>query len=89
MPKHHFHSMPVALMNLQVECSTAPNGDSEPSAIHLGDRRIQVPRIVDRWLASDYGYYKIEASDGATYIVRHDEASSEWQLTLFKAPGVA
>jgi hypothetical protein len=72
-------------MNLQVESSIDPHGDIEPRAFLLGTQRIEVLQIIDRWLATDYGYFKIEASDGSTYILRHDDISDQWDLTLFQA----
>ena len=27
--------------------------------------------IVDRWLAPDYRYFKVQGDDGSTYILRH------------------
>lgn len=73
-------------MNLQVESSLDPHGDVEPRAFFLGSRRIEVLQIIDRWLATDYGYFKIGASDGGTYILRHDDRSEQWELTLYQAP---
>jgi hypothetical protein len=75
-------------MNLQVESTVDAHGDAEPRAFVLGERRIEVMRIIDRWLSPDYGYFKIRASDGGTYILRHDELSGQWELTLFKGPGI-
>lgn len=72
-------------MNLQVESGVGLHGDVEPRAFLLGNRRLEVLRIVDRWLASDYGYFKLEASDGSTYILRHDDLSNQWELTLYQA----
>lgn len=74
-------------MILQVETATAPNGDVEPRSFLLGGQRITVIEINDRWLARDYSYFKVQASDGATYILRYDETPPEWHLTLFRAPG--
>ncbi|WP_225984523.1 hypothetical protein [Noviherbaspirillum aerium] len=72
-------------MELQVESAPGPHGDIEPRAFMLGARRIEVIEIVDRWLALEYSYFKIAASDGATYILRYTGASSDWQMTLFKS----
>jgi hypothetical protein len=74
-------------MNLQVESTVNAHGDVEPYAFLLGAQRIDVVHIVDRWLSPEYGYFKIQASDGGTYILRHDAISGLWELTLFKAPG--
>jgi hypothetical protein len=72
-------------MHLQVESDVDAHGDPVPRAFHLGVRRIEVREIVDRWLASDYGYFKLLADDGCTYILRHDDPTNEWELTLFQS----
>lgn len=73
-------------MELQVESIPGPYGDLEPRAFMLGARRIEVIDILDRWLALEYSYFKVAASDGATYILQYTSASRDWQMTLYKAP---
>lgn len=73
-------------MILQVESSTNLHGDIEPQAFILGSRRLDVLQIIDRWLSTDYAYFKLQASDAGIYILRHDALSDTWELTLFQAP---
>ncbi len=75
-------------MNLIVESYAVPYRDAEPRAFFLGQRRIQVIEIIDRWLAPDYGYFKVLADDGANYILRHDLPTDTWELTLFQRNGI-
>jgi hypothetical protein len=72
-------------MILQVESVSGSLGLPEPCAFTLGDRRIKVITIIDRWLSSTHGYFKLKADDGAVYILRHDEYSGQWEMTLFQA----
>jgi hypothetical protein len=51
----------------------------------LGGRRIDVAEVVDAWLAPDHRYFKLKAEDGDTYLVRHDEQTGTWELTMFRA----
>jgi len=51
----------------------------------LGDRRIDVVEVLDAWLAPGYRYFKLRGADGDTYLVRHDERSGSWELTMFRA----
>lgn len=73
-------------MELQVESAPGLHGDIEPRAFMLGARRVEVLDILDRWLALEYSYFKVSASDGAIYILRFAGASHGWQMTLYKAP---
>jgi len=76
-------------MKLTVETQAVPFREEEPRAFWLGNQRIAVIEIVDRWLAPEYGYFKVAGDDGASYILRHDLPSDEWELTLFAVPGEA
>ena len=74
-------------MRIRVECYCGHRGEQEPRAFHLGERRIEVLAILDRWLAPDHRYFKVQAYDGGTYILRHDEASGEWEMTMYSKRG--
>jgi len=71
-------------MKLSVECYSGYRGDEEPRAFALGARRLEVQAILDRWLAPDHRYFKVAASDGDTYILRHDDATGEWTLGAYR-----
>lgn len=73
-------------MLLHVESQPGLHGDPEPIAFLLGGRRIDVLYITDRWIARDHSYFKVQASDRGTYILRFTPAERLWELTLFQAP---
>ena len=78
--------MPEApLLSLGVECYAGHRGEQTPRTLILGDRRIAVAEVVDAWLAPDHRYFKLRGEDGDTYLVRHDERSNTWELTMFRA----
>jgi hypothetical protein len=68
-----------------VSPSRSHRGEQTPRTLILGDRRIDVTEVVDAWLAPDYRYFKLTGKDGDTYLVRHDERSGTWELTMFRA----
>jgi hypothetical protein len=76
------------LLRVDVECYAGHRGEQTPRLLILGDRRIVVAEVVDAWLAPDYRYFKLRGSDGDTYLVRHDERSDTWELTMFRAERV-
>jgi hypothetical protein len=69
------------LLSISVECYAGHRGEQTPRTLILGDRRIVVSEVVDAWLA----HFKLRGTDGDTYLVRHDERSSSWELTMFRA----
>ena len=73
------------LLTVAVECYAGHRGEETPRTLILDDRRIDVAEVVDAWLAPDYRYFKLRGDDGNTYLVRHDERSTTWELTMFRA----
>ncbi len=71
-------------MEIHVETRPGPWGDPEPNVFYIGSRRIGVVDVIDRWLATEHGYFKITADDGDVYILRHDSRTQLWELTLFQ-----
>jgi hypothetical protein len=77
------------LLSIRVECYAGHRGEQTPRALILGDRRLDVSEVIDAWLAPDHRYFKLKATDGDTYLVRHDERSDSWELTMFRAQSVS
>lgn len=73
-----------ARSDIRVECYSGYRGEETPRRLYLRDRSVDVLNVIDRWLAPDHRYFKLQAVDG-TYIVRHDAAADRWGLTLFTA----
>lgn len=71
-------------MSLRVECYAGYRGDQEPVAFWLGDRRLAVQSIVDRWFAPAKRWFKVEADDRDVYVLRHDEATDVWDLAAYR-----
>jgi hypothetical protein len=74
----------VAGLNLKVECYSGYRGEETPRAIWFGSKKIEVKKILDRWLSPDHRYFKIMDEEGSLFIIRHDVLSQQWELTFFK-----
>lgn len=72
-------------MNVRVECYAGYRGEETPVRFYLGEKKIEVVEVIDRWLAPDHRYFKVKGDDGANYILRHDTTADRWELTLFSA----
>jgi hypothetical protein len=70
---------------IRVECYAGHRGEETPRALILGGRRVAVVEILDRWLAPDHRYFKLRGDDGDVYIVRYDNGSDAWELTMFSS----
>jgi hypothetical protein len=70
-------------VHILVECYAGHRGEETPRAIHIGDRRVEVLEIIDRWLAPDHRYFKLRATDGV-YLIRHQTQADCWELTMLE-----
>jgi hypothetical protein len=75
------------LLAIHVECYAGHRGEETPRALLLGTERLAVAEVLDQWLAPDHRYFKLRGEDGHIYLVRHDVASGEWELTMFERGG--
>jgi hypothetical protein len=71
-------------MKITVKCYSGYRGDEEPQSIRLDSLVIHVNQILDRWLAPDHRYFKFIGDDHATYIIRHDMHSLDWELIFYQ-----
>jgi hypothetical protein len=70
-------------LDVQVECYAGYRGEETPRRFNIGDRRVEVVEVIDRWLGPDHRYFKLKGDDGGQYILRHDEPSDRWELIQF------
>lgn len=79
-PTESDHKPPLSL---DVRCYSGYRGEQEPRRLLLGQREVVVLEIIDRWLAPDHRYFKVQGDDGAVYILRHDETSGRWEIIMY------
>ena len=71
-------------LTVRVECYAGYRADESPRRFYIGNKLFEVEDIIDRWLAPEYRYFKVLANDNATYILRHDVKTDQWELTFFE-----
>lgn len=74
-------------MSIRVESYAGYRDEQEPRAFYLGERRVEVLEIVDRWADPNRRWFKCRADDGHSYVLRHDEQSGEWDIAAFTRSG--
>ena len=65
---------------LRVECYAGYRGEETPRRFCLGASWVEVETVIDRWLAPDHRYFKLEDTEGQQHILRHDSATQRWEL---------
>jgi hypothetical protein len=71
-------------LKIEVKCYSGYRGEETPRSIFLHDKKIQVEKILDMWLAPDHRYFKFFGSDKGIYIIRYDTERCVWELTFYK-----
>ena len=75
-------------MRIQVDCYAGYRGEETPCCIRMATYKIEVKKVLDRWLAPDHRYFKVLGDDRATYIIRHDTVSDRWELVFYQVEGL-
>lgn len=70
-------------LRIRVECYAGYRGEETPRRFFLGNRQVEVRQVLDRWLAPDHRYFKVQGDDDGVYILRHEVAGQRWELTMF------
>ncbi len=75
---------PALPLTVVVECHAGHRGEETPRRFRLAGVAIEIADVVDRWLAPDHRYFKVQDSQGDLYILRDEVASARWELTFFR-----
>ena len=70
-------------MVVRVECYAGYRGEETPRQFSLGDRKVEVIKVIDRWLAPDHRCFKVLGKDGRVYFLRQDAVTGRWKMTMF------
>ena len=72
----------MAVIELHVQTYSGYQADERPISFILGGRSFHVEEVIDQWYGEDHAYFKLIADDGNLYIIRHDNNSDLWELTM-------
>jgi len=72
------------MLEVQVECYAGHKGEQTPRRFFIRGRKVEVSEVMDSWLAPDHRYFKLCGDDDAIYILRHDTAGGQWEITMFE-----
>ena len=70
---------------IHVECYAGYRADERPLHFVLAGRRFEVAEVEDRWYSPGAIYFRVRATDGNFYILKHDEGLDVWTLDAFRA----
>ena len=70
---------------IRVECYAGYRADERPLRFILRGRSFEVAEVDDRWYSPGVIYFRVRATDGNFYVLRHDEGMDVWTLDAFRA----
>jgi len=72
-------------MLITVETYAGYRADERPLRFALHNAVYHVMEVEDRWYSPDAIYFRVVASDGNRYVLRHEESKNIWSLEAFRA----
>ena len=72
------------MSEVKVECYAGYKGNQRPIRFNLGERTLEVGEIEDQWYSPSARYFRVLASDGDAYVLRHDEETDRWTLDAYR-----
>jgi hypothetical protein len=73
------------MTEIKVECYAGYRADQRPIRFTMGNRTYEVLGVEDQWYSPSAKYFRVQAGDGNTYVLRHDETADCWNLEAFRA----
>ena len=72
------------MAEIRVQCYAGYRADERPLRFVLAGREFEVEELDDRWYSPGASYFRVRASDGNFYVLRHDEGQDLWTLDGFR-----
>ncbi len=71
---------------IHVECYSGYKAEERPVSFRVGEEKLVVDRVIDRWAGEDHDYFKLLADDRRVYILRRDRTEDRWTLERVTDP---
>ena len=74
------------MVTVTVESYAGSKAEEYPLRFHLGVKRIEISKIIDRWLTPGCRCFKVLADDNNVYVLEYDENNDSWRLLTTGRP---
>ena len=65
---------------LKVIAYSGYKANERPLRLILGDKDLEIRRVIDRWVGEDHDYFKCLADDGKVYLLKWHRIHDQWHL---------
>jgi hypothetical protein len=72
------------MKTVQVESYAGYRGEERPLRIRLGEQRLEISEVEDRWYSPGETYFRVVVANGDRYLLRHVEAQDVWSIEGFR-----
>ena len=72
------------MSKIRVECYAGYKAGQRPLRFVLGEQALEVREVEDQWYGPSAQCFRVQAGDGNTYVLRHDEEDDSWSLDAFR-----
>ena len=73
------------MSDLKVECYAGYKGLQSPRRFAFGDHLLEVEEVEDQWYSPSSQYFRVRASDGNVYVLRHNQDEDSWSLEAYRS----
>ena len=73
------------MLEIRVQCYSGYRADERPLRFEFHGRSFEVAEVEDRWYSPGAVYFRVRATDGDFYVLRHDEGIDTWFLEAFRS----
>jgi hypothetical protein len=70
---------------VRVECYSGHRADERPLRFTLGTQSLEIISVEDQWHSPDATFFRVRASDGNSYVLRHSLEGDRWTLEAYRA----
>ena len=67
-------------MKIKVECYSGFKADERPLHFIIGDKMLEVEKIIEQWRTPAFEYFKVLADDRKTYLLKRDLVNDGWAI---------
>ena len=65
---------------IYVEAYSGYKANERPSQFELDEQVYEIDAVLDQWYEPSATYFKVQSTEGKTYLLRYDEGTDEWTL---------
>jgi len=72
--------MPIMSLPIYVDAYSGYKANERPQRFVLDEEICEIAAVLDQWYEPSATYFKVQSTEGKTYLLRYDEETDEWRL---------